>query len=79
MAKMLFIQLHGPDGETVEGAASIYSDGKELPEGQLSVRKSKADSDVVMAVSDMPQHWQDEIKRWSLWSDEHLPCSEAMD
>ncbi len=79
MAKMLFIQLHGLDGETIEGAASIYSDGKELPEGQLSVRKSNADSDVVMPVSDMPQHWQDEIKRWNLWSDQHLPCSEATD
>jgi hypothetical protein len=65
MAKMLFIQLHGPDGETVEGVASIYSDGEELPEGQLSVRKSNADSDVIMAISDMPQHWQDEINtRW---------------
>ena len=79
MAKMLFIQLHGPDGETVEGAASIYSDGKELPEGQLSVRRSHSDFDTVMVVSEMPQHWQDEIKRWNLWSDKHLPCSETMD
>jgi hypothetical protein len=78
MAKILFIQLHGLDGE-VEGTASIYSDSKELPEGQLSVRKSKTDSAEVMVVSDMPQHWQDEINRWNLWSDEHLPCSEVTD
>jgi hypothetical protein len=79
MAKMLFIQLHGLDGETVEGAASIYSDGKELPDGQLSVRETKSDSNVVMSIKDMPQHWRDEIKRWGLWADENLPCSEATD
>lgn len=73
MARMCFIQLHGLDGETVEGAASIYSDGKELSDGQWSVRTAESDVDVIMAQEDMPKHWQEEIKRWGAWSNKNLP------
>ena len=72
MGRMLFIQFHSPDGKTVEGAASIYHDGKELPEDTWSVRRSKSDTDEIMKISDMPQHWQDEIKSWAKWSEKNI-------
>jgi hypothetical protein len=72
MARMLFIQLHAVDGETVEGAASIYDNGKELPEGILSVRRANSNATEIIKISDMPQHWQDEIKKWGAWGEENL-------
>ena len=67
MAKMCFAQLHGVDGKTVEGTASIYSNREELPPGQWSVRKNGATESIIMKLEDMPQHWQNELKRWSDW------------
>ena len=68
MARMCFAQLHGPDGETIEGAASIYSDGEELPIGQWSVLKKDAKESVIMFQNEMPKHWQEELERWDKWS-----------
>jgi hypothetical protein len=72
MSSLCFIQLLGIDGETIEGTASIYSDGGELPQGKLCVRRSNDTKEVIMNIIDMPQHWQDEIKSWNDWGSKHL-------
>ena len=69
---MCYMQFHGPDGKTVEGAGSIYNDGKQLPPGQWSVTKADSDTSVIMTEAEMPEHWQKEIKKWSAWGKDYL-------
>ena len=72
MAKMCYTRLYAPDGETVEATASTYDNGKELSAGQWLVRRANSDINEIMNQDDMPQHWQDQIKRWSAWGEKNL-------
>lgn len=69
MAKIAFIQFHGADNETVEGAASVYHDGKELGPGLWSVSRTDSDTDEIMNIVDMPDHWQEQLKRWNVFAE----------
>ena len=68
MAKMCYAQLHGVDGETVEATISSYHNREELPSGQWTVCIGSS-SPIIMAQADMPEHWQREIARWSVWGE----------
>ncbi len=70
MGRMLFIRLEGPNGQ-VEAAASIYSDGKELPPGLWSVTHSIGETEV-MSQYEMPDHWREQVKRWGQWAEREL-------
>lgn len=77
MASACFIQFHNVDGSKVEAAATIYSDGKELPPGQWSVRRSNSNVNEIIAQEDMPKHWQEELQRWNSWFEKNI--SDVMD
>ena len=62
--RMLFMQIKGPDGETVEGAMSP----SDRAPGYWNVRMADG-TEKEMHESDFPEHWKEQQRRWQAFGD----------
>lgn len=63
---MLFAKLYDEAGVKSEATArAAGEDGKLLPPGVWSVQVNGEQTSAVMAVEEMPPHWQRQINKWA--------------
>jgi hypothetical protein len=65
MADTLYMKLYDPTGIKSEATAyATDTDDKLLPPGMWRVQLNGEQTCTVMALDQMPHHWQEQVKRW---------------